>query len=173
MTERDIINITPETTGVEEVQKQSEKLLPVKSELSSSEGFSVPPLADVIKNLSDVGVRGMAGIALLCASVRMVESNSTLMRQERDKATSDAEGWKDKCHNEEIRCARLSERLISAGRMKVIQNILLSLGCIMGGLSAKFLIDGNNNWAMFLLIISVALLLLGWLWPTQKVEEKK
>lgn len=170
MSERDIINITPESSGVKEVQQKSLELVPVKTELPS-EGFPTPSVADVIQNLTDV--RGIAGIAFLHTSVRMIESDKNQMQKERDKAISDTNELRDKYHAEEIKSVRLSERLKSAGRMKIIQNIFLTVGGMTGGLSSQYVIDGNNNWAIYVFIISVILLIAGWLWPTQRVEEKK
>jgi hypothetical protein len=170
MGEADHIDVTPESTGVDASQQQSKELVSLKA--LPTEGFPTS-LSDTIRNLSESGVRGSAGIAILHTCVSMIESNSNRIQEERNKAKLESTEWRDKYHAEEIKCARLSERLKSAGRMKVIQNILLSWGGIMGGLSLKYIIDGNNNWAIYVLIISIILLFAGWLWPVQQVEDSK
>lgn len=148
----------PEVTGVDPAQQ------PAAVDADAILGSLDRPAAGGIRTISVSatlqslrhGVTGIAATSLLHVSTAKMEREVAEAKGERDEARKAASEFKDKWHEEHTRVAVLSSKLTGAKEVKVLRSVLLTVGGIIAGSA------GATPW----MIAGVALLLVGWFWPS-------
>lgn len=164
----------PETSGTDKTQlTSSSSQFPLVVRGSAAGAISNYPLTDAIKEISEGGVRGQAGMMLLYASTQRLESDLLQMRHERNEASADAKKWKENYHNEKEKCAVQKEKLHNLSKTKILQQILITSGGIIAGFGASKITTSQSIWPIISLIFGLCLLLLGWISSLISEEETK
>lgn len=135
------------------------------TKLSQSGGIVQTPKSQAMLELEETGIRG-GGMVLLRVIVHGLEED---LRQERiasNAAKQAVDTWKEKYFLEKEKSAVLQTKIEALTRLKVLQNVFLSVGGVCGGLGAKLLVDDKTGVGMLCLVIGVVFLFAGWLWPT-------
>lgn len=162
----------PEQTGVEPVQiKPSKDDREMKMLSPSVGGIGHYPLTEAIREISEGGVRGQAGMLLLYASTQRLESDLLIVRQERDSAIKEMNTMKDSYFAKKELVEILRERLTSIKTLRTTQNVMITLGGVVTGTAASFLKTDNLGWPIAGILLGICLLWGGWYGSHDKDKE--
>lgn len=153
----------PEMTGVEPVQFKSTKDGWTPQSVSPSVGgIGHYPLTEAIREISEGGVRGQAGMLLLYASTQRLESDLFTVRQERDNAIAELNTMQEWYYSKKEIVEVLKERLMSVKKLRRTQNVLITIGGIVAGTATSILKADNLGWPIAGILLGVCLLFAGW-----------
>jgi hypothetical protein len=133
--------------------------------LSGSGEIVQSPKSQAVLDLEGTGIRG-GGMILLRAIVMGLEEDLRRARAETNGAEEELDTWKTNCFSEREKSAVLRERIRALARVKLLQNILLSIGGVLSGLGARLLLESKAGLGALLLVVAAVFLFAGWLWPT-------
>ena len=163
----------PEATGVEKVQRppspdETKALVTVHS----SEGIGHLPISDTIKEIQEAGVRGQAGMSLLWAIITRVENDVKDLKEELGRVRDSEESWREKYHAAHTECEVLRAGLKTDSRLRHLQNGLLTLGGLVGGVAAPFIVQARSPLAVVGTLVGLALIVGGW-WQLGEREKNR
>lgn len=162
----------PENSGVEATQIVASPIeIQPLIRGAPSGGISHYPLTDAIREISESGVRGQAGMILLQAFTKRLESDLSETKQEKNEGLAEVKKWKEDYYDEKEKGAVLRERLRISDRVKILQNIFITLGGMVVGVAVPNLRSEQNAWAIAGIILGACLLLIGWFFPFRSREE--
>ncbi|MEW6520037.1 MAG: hypothetical protein AB1461_11540 [Thermodesulfobacteriota bacterium] len=162
----------PEVTGVKPVQlKSSSDEWASKTEGASPGGIGHYPLTEAIREISEGGVRGQAGMLLLYASTQRLESDLLTVRQERDSAFTELNKLRERFFEKKEAVEVLKERIVSFKQNRLAQNIMITLGGIVGGNAVTFFRSDNVGWPLAAIVLGAGLLFCGWFGCNDKRKE--
>lgn len=169
---QDQIPTEPENTGVRPEQEKSQSSqLPIVLP-PESEGISEYPLTGAIKEFLEKGVRGQAGMLLLHASAERIENELCRARAELNLLRRQAEQWKEQYYKSQEQCSVLNEKIKGLKRFRVLQNIMITAGTLMSGVSFKYVDGQNAPLAVVGIGAGILLMLVGWFYKYPNGEEK-
>lgn len=134
-------------------------------------GVGQYPVAGAIKELVEAGVRGQAGMVLLYTLIKRLEEDLKNAREETKDAVRDLDKWRTDYYSESRTSAVLKAQVKAAGRMKILQNALLTIGGLTTGIAIRFLVQQFSGAALAAAMCGGLLLVAGWLWPVSAKEE--
>jgi hypothetical protein len=128
-------------------------------------GLLQTPKSQALLELEETGIRG-GGMVLLRAIVLGLEDDLRRERIASSEAKLESDSWREKFFSEKEKAAVLQTQIDALTRMKILQNVLLSVGGIFGGLGVKLLVDDKTGLGAIFLVTGAVFLFTGWLWPT-------
>lgn len=161
----------PGSDGTQSASSVEESKQIIKSK--SIGGLSPYPFSDALRDISELGVRGQSGMVLLYAVIKRLESDLDEAREERKKSHDEAQDWRSKYHAASVENAVLRERLGGEERIKLLQNILITLGGIVLGVAIPNLNGQSFGLAFSSVLLGLLLLVGGWLWPLRRKGGKQ
>ena len=123
------------------------------------------PKSQAVLDLEKTGIRG-GGMILLRAVVMGLEEDLRRARTETTEAEQESDTWNIEYFSEREKSAVLRERIRALARVKILQNIFLSIGGPFLGLGARLLLESKEGLGAMFLVVAAAFLFAGWLWPT-------
>lgn len=163
----------PEESGTDATQEKAIEVISEPAMRGIPPGsITQYPLTSALRAISEIGIKGQSAMVLLAAGTARLESDLADERNDRKKASQEADRWKDKFHEESQTNAVLREKLKSYEHAKRPQNVLLTLGGIVTGIAVPNLLkDVTGSW-IALTLLGACLLLIGWILPrTVRKEE--
>lgn len=135
-------------------------------------GLREDSVADTVRELSEQGVRGHVGMALLIRLVHGVEQDLEKQQQEKKQAQAQADEWREKFYEKRQEFEVLREKINGLTKLKLMQNILLTAGGTVLGIAAKGFDKPLSLSNVGALALGIVLLLAGWLWTIIFKEDK-
>lgn len=131
------VPVEPAETGVEPRQAQagqaeSNALVEVRSQATYAEY----PLSDAVGGMGEYGVRGQSAMMLLYASVRRLERDLKDLKEELVKERAQNDRLRSQVADSDQRVAVLTERLSAARQLRMLRNVLTTLGGLVAGVAA-------------------------------------
>jgi len=164
----------PEKTGVEPIQSTPpNEVYQLKPARLSAGGIGHYPLTEAIREISESGVRGQAGMLLLFASTQRLESDLLVVRQEKDNAVKELNAMKINFFEKKEIVEVLKERLNSVRKLRLTQNVMITLGGMIAGTAASLLKANNIGWPIAGIVLGGFLLFAGWYGFHDEKEEVK
>jgi hypothetical protein len=164
----------PDKTGAKENQAKAVSTQPVtESEGIPKGGLQHYPLTTVVQAINELGIKGPSAMALLFASTKRIESDLVEEKSERKKYVDACDNLKDKYYGQRETNAVLNERLKTAERMHILQNIFLTFGGIFGGVGIQNLVANFSGLSLVISLMGFCFLIAGWLWPSLTKKEAK
>lgn len=154
--EADSLPPEPESTGVIPNQDAAATVEGVVVDRPGTAGIRSFAMSTVIEGLPH-GVTGIAAQRFLHVSTARMEAELAEAKAELKQARSDLDAMKDKWHRERTRVAVLARDLAHARESRLLRSVLLTVGGVVAGSA------GKSWW----LAVGIALLLVGWFWPTK------
>jgi hypothetical protein len=135
------------------------------TKLSQSGGIVQSPKSQAMLELEETGIRG-GGMILLRVIVAGLEEDLRRERIISNTAKQESDTWREKYFEEKEKAVVLQTQIEALTRLKILQNVFLSVGGVFGGLGAKLLVDDKYGFGGLFLLVGVFFLFAGWLWPT-------
>jgi hypothetical protein len=161
-----IIELPPESvpSAVDQAVATPQKVEAL-TRLSGSGGLVQSPKSQAVLELEATGIRG-GGMILLHAMMTGLEEDVRRARAETIATEKEMDTWKTKYFSEREKAAVLRERIHALARVKLLQNIFLSIGGVFLGLGAKLMLESKEGLGAVFLALAAVFLFAGWLWPT-------
>ena len=154
----------PEVTGSTKDQEKASK------STETLPGIRQYPLTDTIRNLADSGVRSNAGLMLLVQSVQRLERDINEARKELNQKDEELKKMTSSYYEMKEENSVLKEKISSYKERHILQNVLITLGGLILGLSTPEFLDEQNTWSLIASLIGAIMLVFGWL--TYRREDK-
>jgi hypothetical protein len=129
---------------------------PLLQPMTSPSALAEYPKSLALYELSEVGLRGTSMVLLRTMVLEMEAS----LRESRAELKTLHEMY----NGEHLRTAVLEGQLRSDRKLKILQNVLITVGGLVNTVSVKLLFDKQQSSGLFFLVVGTALVLSGWLW---------
>jgi hypothetical protein len=132
--------------------------------MTSPSALAEYPKSLALYELSEVGLRGTSMVLLRTMVLEMEAS----LREARGELKTLHEMY----NGEHLRTAVLEGRLRADRRLKILQNVFITVGGLVNTVSVKLLFDRQQSSGLFFLAVGITLVLSGWLWPKDGEEKR-
>ena len=163
----DIKNELPpkEIPSAEEQSEATPTQIESITRLTQTGGIIQSPKSLAMLELEETGIRG-GGMVLLRVIVMGLEEDLIRERTACRQTKKESDSWREKYYSEKEKTLVLQTQIEALIRLKILQNVFLSVGGIFAGLGVKLLFDNKETSGILFLFGGIIFLFSGWLWPT-------
>ena len=131
------------------------------------------PIVDTVKGLASGHSRSLGGevaAGLIAGSFRQMEHSMNELRSENQELRNKLEASEKQLLQEKVKSAVLEERIRSFSRERRNNNLSITLGVALIGLSTNVWANELKLLAFILAVVGIVLLISGWLSPRGKSQ---
>ena len=126
-------------------------------QMMKSGGLTEHHLSQALLDLKETGIRGNA----MPFPLTIVLNLEMRLR----RAEESLEYWRSLCEKERLKSAVLETQLAAERKVKILQNVFLTVGGLLNTLGVKLIYDKQTPTGLAMLGLGIALQIAGWLWP--------